>query len=182
MRHILAALVVALTAAHLLPAAAEPAAGPVLVTVTGAIALTNRVPFDPFRDSFLKFHNKSFDKAFGFDWAALARLPQHTITAQAEGWPRAVAMSGPRLTDVLEKAGAAGRPVTLLALDGYAVELSLQDLAARDWILAIAADGEPLALGGREPAWLASDTAGRAPATPEEEAKWAWSVFLIEVK
>lgn len=182
MRHILAALVVALTVAQPLKTTAEPAAGPVLVTVTGAIARTNRGPFDAFRDSFLKFHDRHFDKALGLDWAALSRLPQQAITANAEGWPAAVALAGPRLTDVLAAAGVSGRPVALFALDGYAVELSAEDLATRDWVLAIAADGEPLALGGRGPAWLAWDTADGVPATPEQEAKWAWSVFLIEVR
>src|SRR3546814_10925224 len=67
----LAALVAAFLLAAL-PAgagAAELAApeGAVVVTVAGAIENTNRGAFDPDRDLFLKYHDRSFTHAAAFD-------------------------------------------------------------------------------------------------------------------
>jgi hypothetical protein len=104
-----------------------------------------------------------------------------TITANAEGWPGAVELEGPLLADVLEAAGATGRPITVYALDGYGASMSPEDIAAVAWVLAISADGEPLGIGGRGPAWLAYDT-GEGVATAEEEGAWVWSVFHIAVE
>jgi len=41
-----------------------------------------------------------------------------------------------------------------------------------------AADGRPLGIGGRGPAWLLYDSGGGA-VSEEEEARWVWSMFLI---
>jgi hypothetical protein len=158
-----------------------PARGAVLVTVAGKIANHNRGAFDPFADAFLKFHDKSFDAALELDREALAALDQVEITADAEPWPGPVRLRGPRLADVLELAGARGDTVTLFALDGYGARVDAAMLAAHPWVLAIEADGRPLAIGGRGPAWLAYDT-GTKRATPEEEGAWVWSVFHITVE
>lgn len=181
-RSALFALLFGLAAAQspLAPAAAE--AGPTIVTVAGAVTKTNRGAFDESADVFLKFHEKTFEKAHAFDRAALKALPQISITAKAAAWPAAVAASGPALRDVLAAAGVSeDATITLFALDGYGVELSGADRAATEWVLAIEADGAPLGLGGHGPAWLLQDT-GADAATEEQEGKWVWSVFYIEAQ
>ena len=156
--------------------------GPTIVTVVGEITKTNRDAFDGFRDAFLKFREKNFAKAYGFSYAALQALPQHTVTANVEGWAKPVRGAGPKLADVLAAAGVASdAPIGVVALDGYTVEFEPKDRKARDWILAISADGEPLAIGGRGPAWLVYETKN-APASEDDEAKWVWSIFLIEAQ
>ena len=163
------------------PAKADDPA-PVMLTVIGAVQNTNRPAFDAFRDSFFKFHDKDFKKAFEFTRADLKALPQVTIQAKAANWPNAVTATGPRLTDVLSQVGISEKSeVTLFALDGYGVEMDAGDRAAQDWVLAIDADGKPLPLGGRGPTWLLYDTGGE-PASEDAEAKWVWSVFLIAVE
>ena len=173
-------LVFALVAPFVLsaPLAAQEGGGTVL-TVSGDIGKTNRGPFDAFHDGFLKYHEKTFDKAFEFDRAALAALPQQSITANAEAWPAAVKLDGPKLADVLAAAGAEGKPVTVYALDGYGAAMTVDQIAAHDWVLALNADGKPLGIGGRGPLWLAYDT-GSGRATTDEEGAWVWSVFHIE--
>lgn len=161
------------------PLAAQEGTGTVL-TVTGDIANTNRGRFDQFHDGFLNYHGKTFEKAYEFDRAALAALPQQSITANAEPWSKAVEMSGPRLADVLAAAGATGKPITVYAMDGYGAGMTVDQIAARDWVLAMNADGKPLGIGGRGPLWLAYDT-GSGKATAEEEGAWVWSAFHIEV-
>ena len=153
--------------------------GPDMVTVTGAVSKTNRPAFSKFADRFFAHHEIAFEKAFAFDRASLAALPQLSIVANAEGWPAPVAASGPRLADVLAAAGVAPTAaVKLFALDGYAVELSAEDLKAQDWVLAISADGGALGIGDRGPAWLLFDTGGVAVAE-DVEARWVYSVFTI---
>ena len=153
-----------------------------LLTVAGKVRTTNRDPYEPFRDAFFKHHDRSFQKAFSFDLSALQKLPQHEVHAHVQGWPRAVRGKGPLLRDVLKVAGASsGAKLTVMALDGYAVEFEPTDLAAHDWVLAIEADGEPLGIGGRGPTWLMYDTGGKT-LEPDREAKWVWSAFLIIVE
>lgn len=158
------------------------AQGPTLLTVTGAIGEGNRDASNSFDDAFLTFRERGFEKAYVFDRSALEALPQVNLIAHAETWPRSVEARGPRLEDVLSAAGVArSASVSLMALDGYTIELGPEERASGAWVLAIDADGEPLGLGGRGPAWLLQDTGGDA-VTAEIEALWIWSVFLIEVE
>ncbi|MEL6317733.1 MAG: hypothetical protein AAFR16_08880 [Pseudomonadota bacterium] len=177
-----AALVAASALASPLASAETTPSGAPVVTVVGQVGRTNRDRFEPFSDAFFNYHEKSFTRAFAFDRVMLQALPQHEITVEAEGWPRAVTLRGPRLRSVLaEVAAKQGAGVSLMALDGYAIELSAAELNGMDWIVALSADGAPLGIGGRGPTWIAH-SAGDGPASAELEARWIWSVFLIEVK
>ena len=157
-------------------------AGPTVMTIIGKVATANRGAYNEFSDSFFKYHEKTFEKAFAFDRESLKALPQATAAANAEGWPAPVQASGPRLKDVLTAAGVADTTtITAFALDGYGVEFTPAERAAHDWILAIDADGKPLGLGGRGPAWLLYDT-GSGKASTDEEAKWIFSIFLMSAE
>lgn len=159
-------------------AALEPARGQVVLTVAGAVGETNRPPVGSGADAVLAFHGIA-GRAAEFDGAMLAGLEWRAVVAHAEGREAAVRAAGPRLPDVLAAAGVPGdATVSLVALDGDRVELTPEDRAARDWVLALRADGAPLGIGGRGPAWLLEDTDGaRAPA--EDAARWIHSVFAI---
>lgn len=161
--------------------ASEMVKGAPVVTVIGAVAEPNRPAFDAFDDAFLNFHGKEFEKAFVFDRAALEALSQVSVTARAEGWPKSVVAKGPLLKDLMDAAGVPpNATIAFMALDGYVAELDSAERAANDWVLAIEVDGKPLTVGGRGPAWLLHDT-GNGAITEDAEAKWVWSVFLIEV-
>ena len=170
----LATFAVALAAS--LSAAAESPSGAVVLTVAGAIDKTNRPPFDAARDAFFDYHERSFDRAWAFDLAALEAFPMRRAAIDRGGGPEV--FSGPRLTDVLGSVGCRGA-LTTLALDGFGSEISATEVAARDWILATRADGRPFALGGRGPLWLLFDPPGDRPATEEERGMWPWALFYI---
>jgi hypothetical protein len=176
-----AALLAVLATAPTSPASARDAAGgqPIL-TVTGNIGEANRPAFDGFNDAYLKFREKSFDKGYEFTIESLQALPQKTITAQAEKWQDPVELTGPSLVDVLTASGALTSSITVTALDGYSITYSPEEIAAQDWILAWKANGKPLSIGGRGPLWLIHPS-GATPAPDDVEARWIWSVFVIEV-
>jgi len=169
-------------AASAFAADAPAPAGSVLLTVAGNISQVNRPPFDKFEDPFFAHHERSFDKAFAFDLAMLEALGTHRATIAFAGWPRPVQIEGPLLRDVLAAAGAAHGTVTMVALDGFATELSPGQLAAEDWIVALKENGRYLGIGQRGPTWVLYARRDGKPATEEDEGRWPWAVFLIDVR
>jgi hypothetical protein len=157
-------------------------AGQVVLTVAGDIGTTNRGPYDDFEDAFFKHHERKFEKAAAFDLAMLEGLGMHEVAVAYDKWPKAVRFEGPWLKDVLAAAGAAGKDITVLALDGYAEEISAADLAAYDWIVAIKRDGRYLEIGQRGPAWIVYARRDGKAIGAEDEQRWPWAAFLIEVK
>jgi len=63
---------------------AKAAAGPTLLTVSGAIGSGNRGPFDPVLDQLMAKQKVTFSKAQTFDFAAIATLPAVTIKPTLE--------------------------------------------------------------------------------------------------
>lgn len=173
------AVALALVAALAVPAAAEP----VVLTVTGAISAPDRGPVDPFLDAMFARFEVEFVAARGFTWSELAALPQQTLTVQFDNWPRPVTVTGPALTEVLAAAGAApGRAVTVRALDGYAPQLSADEVASGRYVLGLTVDGAALPVGGRGPVWVVyprPETAAGEPATDEQST---WAAFHLEVE
>lgn len=183
MQTLLRSVVLGLLLPILLAAAAVPAMAeePVVLTVVGNISRSNRGPIDEFADAMLKAGDREFDKAFAFTRADLLALPQQDVTANAAEWPGAVELSGPLLRDVLAAAGAAGDMPAFVALDGYTIEFEPGEMASREWVLAVAMNGEPLAIGGRGPVWLVHDTKGER-VSADAEARWVYAIFLIEAR
>lgn len=155
---------------------------PVVVTVAGNIQNTNRGPFDPEKDLFFKYHELTFDKAAGFDIAMLEALGLQQAKIKIPEWPAPVLVEGPRLKDLMTAVGAAGKTITLVALDGYASEISWDDLQKHDWIIGIRADGKPLGLGRRGPLWVVYGSPDGRPLTADDEARWPWATFYIDVE
>lgn len=157
-------------------------AGPVVLTVAGAITETNRAPYDEGVDKFFTYHEVRFEKAAAFDAAMLEALGTHDITVSYAERPEQDRFSGPRLKDVLVAAGFMGDNIKVLALDAYAKELTRADLDAYEWILAMERNGEPLGIGQFGPLWLVYAKPDGAPVTAEDETRWPWAVFYIEVR
>ena len=176
---LLLSLSVPLGARSLADQLAQPS-GPVVLTVAGGIAATNRGPTDPELDPILLYHEISFEAAAAFDRAMLESLGTREIVLSYEKWAEDYRLSGPRLADLLAAVGAPGRAVTLTAIDGYAVEFSAEDLAAHDWIVALERNGRPLSIGGLGPLWVVYDAPGRTLGD-DDVARWPWAVFFIEV-
>ncbi|WP_374350162.1 hypothetical protein [Chitinimonas sp.] len=166
---------------------AKPGAGPVLLTISGAIGRSNRAALDPALDQLMAKQHVTFDKAFGFDFAALAAMRAVTIrpTLEYDGKPHR--LRGPLLLDVLMQLGVGAQATVLLrALDGYAVKPTLADIARYRFIVATHLDDKPLPLGGLGPLWAVYDAdrlddfAGKP--LNERFALCPWGVYHIEVQ
>jgi len=167
----------------------QPSAGPGLLTVTGTLTRSNRGPLDPALDQLMVKHGVRFERAWQFDAAMLARLPNVTIQPTLEYDAKVHRLSGPTLAAVVEAAGAdPAAPLNLMlrALDGYTVAVSLADARAYRMIVATALDGSPLSLGGLGPLWAVYD-ADRLPAFKDKPLKerfglCPWGLYSIDVK
>ena len=128
--------------------------GPVILTVTGKVAQTNRGPFDEKRDAYFKNQQMTFERAASFDLAMLEALGQRTVQADFPQGGPLHRFAGPLLRDVLKAAGADGNTIKVSALDGYAQEISMRELEQWPVILAVKQDGAYLGLGGFGPSWV----------------------------
>jgi len=188
-RFLLAGALGATGASSLAAGASSERTGCGLLTVTGAIARSNRGPIDLALDQLMVKHGRAFDRAWEFDAAMLARLPAVTIQPTLEYDAKPHKLSGPLLASVLGAAGvAAGAAVTLTlrAIDGYAVAVSLADASRYRMIVATTIDGRPMSLGGLGPLWAVYD-ADRIPEFADKPLKQRfalspWGLYYIEAK
>jgi hypothetical protein len=155
--------------------------GAVVLTIAGDIVHTNRGASSPKLDGFMNHHEIEFKNAFTFDIAMLEDYPMSEIKCQPPQYSSPVTFQGPLLRDVLKSLGAEGASIQTRALDGYAVDLTPEQIAAKDWILATRADGKPFGIGDKGPVWMIhTPSATRVP--EEEEKNWPWALFYIQVK
>ncbi|WP_421693682.1 molybdopterin-dependent oxidoreductase [Aestuariivirga sp.] len=181
LRHWVFALILLVSGIAVAPFAIAGDAGePVVLTVTGNVAHPNRGALDPFDDAVFAHLDVKFDKGFTFTLADLKALPQQTAKAKYNEWPREVTATGPSLADVLKAAGAEGKKILVQAIDGYAPEFTADDVARGKLILAVEADGKPLAMGGRGPLWLFGPRDSFAD--QQDEEGFAFAVIRIDVQ
>ena len=180
-RLLLAITAVMMTAAPAGAVELEAPKGPVVVTLAGAIANTNRPPYDEKSDLFLKYHEKSFAKAAAFDYAMLEALGTQQVEIKVPAWAVPVRLEGPRLADLLAAVGAEGKTVSLVALDGYASELTRDEVTALNWIVGIKRDGQYLGLGQQGPLWVVYTYPDGRVLSDDDELRWPWATFYIQV-
>ena len=179
----LAAATLALNGSPARAADLPPPAGPVILTVAGAVEKPNRGPVDPFADGFFAYHEIGFAQAAEFDLAMLEALGMHETRAHYPNWPGLSTFEGPLLADVLAAAGAGGSSLRAVALDGYASDIALADLEKYRVLLALKRDGRYLGIGGRGPAWIVypREDHPELQAAPDD-AGLAWAVFVLMVE
>jgi len=132
-----AARILALVA---VPAAAEPLPplrGPVLLTVTGAIEVTNAAG------------------EARFDLSLLESLPQRSYTTSTIWTDGRHTFTGVLLRDLLLRVGARGQEVEAIALNDYAAKLSTrEDVTGEAPLLAYRIDGRAMSIRDKGPIWL----------------------------
>ncbi len=164
------------------PAWSQAPTGPVIVTVSGEVSATNREAWDEFADAFFNTHDVEFEKARAFDLSMLEALGMKKLTVSYPEWPGKITFEGPLLSDILNEAGATGSNMVVRALDGYAPEIPMSDIEKYPVILALKANGEYLGLGDRGPAWLVYPRNDYPELAEEDDSKFVWSVYSIEVQ
>lgn len=187
-RGFLATAAAGVVAAPFMPVGAAPPARaePVLLTVSGAVAGSNREPRGELDQLMIK-HGIEFKRAHTFDFVALATLPAVTIEIVVEYDAKPHRISGPLLTTVLKAAGvgASRAELMLRAVDGYGAQMSLSEARTQQFIVATHLDGKPLALGGVGPLWAVYDP-DRVPGMmdkplAERFVKCPWGLYHVEV-
>lgn len=168
--------------------AAGATAGPALLTITGAVGKTNRGKLDPVKDQMMHKQKVAFERAYAFDFAAIAALPAVTIkpTLEYDGKPHT--LSGPLLLDVVKAAGAKlndDSKLLLRAVDGYVAGVTVAQARAQRYIVATHLDGATMPLGGLGPLWAIYD-ADKVPGMaakplPERFGACPWALYHIEV-
>jgi len=187
LQHLVLAVLMAIGLTGALPGTAladglpQPS-GQVVLTIGGKIGKTNRAPSDGFDDAYLNNQELGFDKAAAFDLAMLEALGTQTIKLGFESWPKEYRFEGPWLRDLLAAVGAEGKTVRAFALDGYAVEIPVKELESRAWMVALKRDGQYLGLGSRGPLWLLYRLPDGQTPTADDEARWVWATYYIEVE
>lgn len=135
----LSGLCLALGFALAAPAAAEavpPPEGPVVLTLTGALAHA---------------HDGA---AVALDMAALEALPRHEITTSTVWTEGTSTYSGVLLQTLLDIVGAEGSRLVASAIDGYEVVIPVAEIHADGPIIAFLRDGAPMPVRARGPLWI----------------------------
>ena len=155
--------------------------GLVVLTVGGLVGVPNRPPFNEKKDRFFQHNNLDFEKARAYTLADLLALPQQAVPVVEESGE--IEFKGPRLQDVLAAANppSEAKTVRLSALDGYAAEIPLAAVDAEGWVLAVEAGGHAFGIGGVGPLYAVRPLAAGEKRTEEEDAKWVFSVYYIEL-
>ena len=179
----LLALCVALSPSLLTAQELAAPEGMVLLTVAGDIKVSNRGAPHFLEDPFISFHELEFETAAEFDQAMLEALPSRSANVRLSKWPEPSLMEGPALSAVLDAVQAAGsQTISFVALDGFRVEMTAEQAAAKDWFVAIKRDGQPLGIGAHGPTWVMFPPAAEDfAATREESSQWPWTAFYMEV-
>lgn len=158
------------------------AAGPVMLTVTGAVDHPNRGALDPDYDKLFVFNDTSFETAMEFDLETLAALPQTTVKADFPKGGPTVEFTGVSIADLAAAAGATGETVTVQAIDGYAVEVPMAEMVAKGAVVALSRDGRPLGIGNFGPAQMVFPRAERADLADMPDDWWIWQIYHIRVE
>ncbi|MFZ3582842.1 hypothetical protein ACOI1H_11800 [Loktanella sp. DJP18] len=110
--------------------------GPVVLTVTGQITVTNG------------------NGVAEFDQAMLDGLPQRTTTATTPWLDGPHQFSGPTGAAILDAVGAKGQNLQIIALNDYAADVPAGDLTEFDVIFATAIDDKVLSVRDKGPLFL----------------------------
>src|SRR5690606_26582382 len=124
----------ALLAFHYVPALAlDKPKGPVLLTITGAIEVTNA------------------PGAAEFDAEMLQALPGRATTTGTPWTQGKPTYEGPLLRSILDAVGARGDTLKVGALNDYSADIPIEDIQSYDVILAVTKDGQPISIRDKGP-------------------------------
>lgn len=139
--------------------------GPVILTVSGAIAVTNDAA------------GAAFDRDMLYD---LGRAEITTTTPWTDG-PHV--FSGVLARTVLARVGAEGTSVLASALNDYTVEIPMEDFATYDVLLATEMDGAEMQVSDKGPIWIVYPR-DSDPALQDRRMhdRWVWQLKAFQVQ
>lgn len=141
-----------------------PPTGEVLLTVSGAISVTNG------------------DGTTSFDQALLDSLPQYSFTTSTIWTEGTATYSGVLLKDLLAAVGATGTVIQATALNDYQISIPVADVADDAPLLAYLADGAPMSVREKGPIWLIYPfDVNEAYRTEQNYARAIWQLDRIAI-
>ncbi len=163
-RRIFLALMGAVAAAPSFAANMASPVGRILLTVSGAIKVTND------GDAAL------FDREMmeGLDWRTI-----ETYTHYTEGMQT---FSGPTLASMMDTLGVNSGTLHATALDDYTIEIPVSDLNEHEIILAMDQNGKPMRVRDRGPIWVIYPAATEADVGPRHISHSIWQLSSITVE
>ena len=139
--------------------------GPVLLTISGAIA------------------NANDGGVAKLDREMLQSLGEHEVKTTTSWTDGVKTFKGVLARDVMELVGAYGTTITATALNDYVVEIPLSDFEKYDVLFALTMDGEQLTRRNKGPIW---------PVYPRDDfpelmnrssdKKWIWQLVRMEIR
>lgn len=136
LHHLPAALAVAAASRPARATGLEVPGGPVILTLTGRLRLTNA------------------GERAQFDMAMLERLPQVSFITRTPWYTQPRKFTGPLLRDVLAAAGAQGTTLKTQALNDYRVDIPFDDAQRFDMVLARLLDDKPMPVRDKGPLFI----------------------------
>lgn len=151
---------------HVQPAAAiEAPAGPVILTISGAISQTNA------------------PAGLSLDQAAFDKLPHVSIRTETPWTQGMQEFSGVPLKALLDLAGARGSQITAIALNDYTVEIPASDADSAGPIVADRKNGAPMPVRDKGPLWIIYPLSDRPDLETEAtHSKMIWQLKQLEVR
>ncbi|WP_341317673.1 molybdopterin-dependent oxidoreductase [Paraburkholderia sp. IMGN_8] len=121
--------------------------------------------------------------SYRFSQAELMSMASATIVTSTN-WTKRESFSGPLLSALLKRVGAAGSTLSVCAVDDYCHDVPVADAEKYGVILALTADGKPLPPSTFGPAWLIypRDKYPGELNTATYDARFVWQVTRITVK
>lgn len=116
--------------------ALDPPKGPVVLSITGKVAATNK------------------DGRADFDMAMLEKLPQQSFSTGSPWYSQPVQFTGPLLRDVLAAAKASGSKIVARALNDYKTEIPFDDVLQQQVIVARLMNGKPMPVREKGPLFI----------------------------
>lgn len=116
--------------------ALTPPSGPVVLTISGKVGVTNQ------------------GGAATFDMAMIEALPQRTFVTNTPWDKQPTKFTGPLLRDVLAAAKAQGKTLTALALNDYKTTIPVDDAYTYDVIVAHRINDQPIPVRTKGPLFI----------------------------
>lgn len=148
-----------------LPALAleRPAPATVVLTVDGAISVSNS------------------PGGAEFDREMLRRIGWREVKTHSPFLEGEQTFAGLPVSDFLAFLGVEDGAWDALALDGYSVTIPVAELRAQDALLAMEHDGEPMRVRNRGPIWLIYPMTEQEAAAGDGEGRMIWQLRAITV-
>lgn len=138
--------------------------GPVVLTISGKVRLSN--------------HRNGAT----FDMAMLERLPQQSFSTRTPWYTQPRKFTGPLLRDVLAAAGSHGTQLRAVALNDYRVDIPVDDAQRYDLLLARLLDDQPMPVRDKGPLFVIYPFDQHAALrNPRYYSRCAWQLKAIEV-